>query len=155
MTSAGILAYDLAGNWCGSCGMAKWNRMLMAGCKTGCAECDAVTTRHRCTGRPDIEDVDGQWTCRDCGSIWRPITVTEPCGDCCAACGHVVEVRRLEVTEGDRIGSAPAFVASWPFGIEPWSALACRRPRAAGPGKCHVTPGGISVHVKPDCRCRR
>ena len=67
----GILAYDLAGNWCEECGRAKSFR-LFPGVLTGCKTCDEVITRHRCTKRPDLA-AGGSWTCPDCGKTqwWR------------------------------------------------------------------------------------
>ena len=155
MTITGIRPYGLAGNWCEECGTAKWNRLMLAGYRTGCTACDKVTLRHRCMSRPDISELaDGQsWECSGCGSKWEPETVTEACGECCAVSTHMVQVRRWVVTEGDRMDSAPPYAAGWPFGITPWRPARMRVPPAET--KCHVTATGISVHVKPECRCRR
>ncbi|HUY44692.1 MAG TPA: hypothetical protein VMV92_03040 [Streptosporangiaceae bacterium] len=153
-----MLAYDLAGNWCEECGRAMMSRLLLAGTLTGCKTCDVVTTRHRCASRPDISELhDGQsWQCGDCDSVWEPSTVTEECPDCCGECGHTVQVRRWQVTEGARIGSAPKYASP---GWLPMRNIFAGRPAApqgfAGPRECHVTTAGISVHVRPGCRCPR
>ena len=160
MTGPGIIPYDLAGNWCEECGQAKSYRMW-PGVLTGCATCDEVVTRHRCTGRPELDslDVGASWTCPDCGTAW---IVTEE-GIWCPECGcHEcrTEKRWTVSVPGDRIGTAPR---SKP---EPWTPLrnALRqtvdalyaKPDQRRPpfGACHRTASGIMIHVKPDCRCR-
>jgi len=161
----------LAANWCEECGQAKSFRMW-PGTLTGCATCDEVVTRHRCTGRPDIDALaDGQaWVCPDCGSTWTPRTETEDCLDCCGACGHQVTVRRWDSEKGDRIDSAPRHEPE-PFTplrnaiyqtvrtltdlpkVSPWRGIT---PPPAGPsGSCYRMGGGSMVHVKPGCRCLR
>lgn len=157
INSVGIVPYGLAGNWCEECGRAKSFR-LWPGTLTGCATCDEVITRHRCTGRPDISEMaDGQsWECRDCGSEWTANDTQEACPDCCAECDHMVMVMRWSVVEGDRIASAPRFRPKLFTPLRnplPISRMAVSRP--APPGVCHRTEAGIMVHIKPGCRCVR
>lgn len=153
MSENGIIAYDLAGNWCEECGRAKIYRMW-PGALTGCKTCDEVVTRHRCAGRPDIGEMsDGQsWECRDCGSTWTAGSEEEACPDCCGECGHRVTVRRWNVAEGERMVTAPRYKP------QPFAPFRYLFPRPAvsrpGPfGSCHRTASGIMVHVKPGCRC--
>jgi len=103
---------SLAANFCPECGRARMDRLLYDGMETGCTACDEVTTRHRCTERPDIGDLpDGvPWECGDCGSAWTAATVMEDCPDCCGECGHQVEARRWSVTGGDRLATAPRYL---------------------------------------------
>ncbi len=105
MTEHGVLLYDLAGNWCGECGRPKLSRLLGYGL-TGCPECDEVITRHRCHLPSAAAAAGTQFTCRECRSAWVLVTSTEPCGDCCAECGHKVTVRQWEIT-GDRRVTGP------------------------------------------------
>jgi hypothetical protein len=105
----GIIPYGLAGNWCEECGRAKSFR-LFPGVLTGCATCDRVITRHRCTDLPAVTDrAPGQdWECRECDSIWRLVKEEEACPDCCRECGHTMTRRRWELEkEGGRIDVAP------------------------------------------------
>jgi hypothetical protein len=88
---AGLDAFDLFdGHFCDECGRHKMDRLLLASYtpfrwpgqtrppvtwppSTGCATCDAVLTAHRCTGRPDLDnmcDAD-QWKCPGCGLVWH------------------------------------------------------------------------------------
>lgn len=108
--------FDLAGNFCGACGRAKMNRLFAMGL-TGCAECDEVITRHRCSKRPGSLPADEPWECPDCGSVWTLAVVEEACPDCCGECDHVVEVPRWSAVPGDRIDSAPRYVPRgyWPL----------------------------------------
>ena len=157
MSEHGVLMYDLAGNWCEECGRAKSFRLFPGGL-TGCKTCDEVVTRHRCTKRPDLATGES-WTCPDCGTIWTAGEEEETCGEC----GHGLGImqRTWDSVPGDRIDSAPR---SKP---EPWTPLRnalrgtvdalyakpdLRRPSF---GTCHRTAGGIMVHVKPGCRCKR
>jgi hypothetical protein len=121
----------ISADWC-ECGRPKMNRLM--GIVTGCEACDEVITRHRCTGRPDIDDVTcGEpWECRDCGSVWTAAEEVERCPDCCADCGHEITVRRWGVVQGDRIDTAPRYVP---------------------PPSCYPVRSGAMVHVKPGCRC--
>lgn len=154
MTDRGILMYDLAGNWCEECGRAKSYR-LWPGVRAGCKTCDEVVTRHRCT-RPDLENLDigALWTCTDCGTVWaiaeEPVTCSE-CG--CYECR--TEKRWTVSVPGDRIDTAPRRVPQpfAPFRNLFPSVAARSEPRPLG--GCHRTPGGIMIHVKPGCRCRR
>lgn len=153
MTENGIALYDLAAGWfCGSCGQATSYR-IWPGVLTGCRECDEVITRHRCTKRPDMDDLaDGQtWECRDCGSRWTPVTQEQDCADCCGECGHQVLVRRWDVVEGPRLASAPRHEPpSW----TPFRNLISRPVSALQPmGSCYRHRAGFMVHVKPGCRC--
>lgn len=110
MSENGVYAYDLAGNWCEECGQAKSFR-LFPGTLTGCKTCDEVITRHRCTGRPDLDAlaVGESWECPDCGSVWSAGEETKDCPDCCGDCGHLVTVKRWSVVEGDRVATAPRY----------------------------------------------
>lgn len=151
----GILACDLAGNWCEECGRAKSFR-LWPGTLTGCKTCDDVITAHRCGGRPALADLAaGQsWTCPDCDSAWTVIEEDEACPDCCGECGHLVTTRRWQIVTGARYATAPRYKP------EPFAPLRnlLLRPSVSRPGpfgSCHRTPGGIMVHVKPGCRCKR
>jgi len=103
---------SLAANFCPECGRARMDRLLYDGMETGCTACDEVTTRHRCTERPDIGDLPHgvPWECGDCGSAWTAATVMEDCPDCCGECGHQVEARRWSVTGGDRLATAPRYL---------------------------------------------
>ena len=107
MTGAGIIPYGLAGNWCEECGQAKSYRMW-PGLLTGCATCDEVVTRHRCTGRPELDslDVGASWTCPDCDTIWAIAEEAVWCPECgCRECR--TEKRWTVAVPGDRIGTAP------------------------------------------------
>jgi hypothetical protein len=157
VTETGWLPYDLADNWCEECGRAKSYR-LWPGLLTGCKTCDEVITRHRCTRLPAVTDrAPGQeWECPDCGSSWRLAEEEDWCPDCCGECGHKVTSRRWVLEEeGDRLDTAPRHVPPvyTPFRNPFRPVAASSKP---GPfGECHRTPGGIMIHVKPGCRCKR
>ena len=109
MSENGINLYDLSlGFFCEECGRPKSLR-LFPGALTGCVTCDEVVTRHRCTRRPDLDDIatGGSWECPDCGSAWSAGLETSDCPDCCSECGHRVTKKRWFVVEGDRIDTAP------------------------------------------------
>lgn len=157
---------SLADNWCEECGRAKSYR-LWPGVLTGCKACDEVVTRHRCTGRPDLDslDIGTSWTCPDCGTAWA---VTEE-GIWCPECGcHEcrTEKRWTVSVPGDRIETAPRYRPP------PWTPLrnvlhqmaevATSRPAVSpannryprGPlGSCYRMASGSMVHVRPGCRC--
>jgi hypothetical protein len=104
VSEAGIIPCDLAGNFCEECGRAKSWR-LFPGFLTGCAACDEVVTRHRCTGRPDLESLTlgESWECPECGTSW---TATEK-EDQCSECGRSGMVKGWDTVPGDRIGTTP------------------------------------------------
>ena len=107
MTDQGIISYGLDGNFCEECGRAKINRLLYRA-PGGCATCDEVITRHRCTKRPDIGTLASgeSWECPDCGSVW---TVTEE-EDACGECGSVLgTMPGWSVVPGERIDTAPKY----------------------------------------------
>jgi len=173
VTGPGIIPYDLAGNWCEECGQAKSYR-LWPGVLTGCATCDEVVTRHRCTGRPELDslDVGASWTCPDCGTAW---IITEE-GIWCPECGcHEcrTEKRWTVSVPGDRIGTAPrhepqpyaplrvpvfrpglGLFPSSPDGpyFAPFREGGITPPRTT---KCYRAAAGFTVHVRPGCRCPR
>ena len=152
VTDHGILMYDLAGNWCEECGRAKSYR-LWPGVRTGCKTCDEVVTRHRCTKRPDLATGES-WTCPDCGTLWTAREEEETCGECGQGIGGTVQ-RTWDTIPGDRIATAPRYAprSYTPF-RNPFPSVAARS--EPGPfGECHRTPGGIMIHVKPGCRCKR
>ena len=150
----GWLPYDLAGNWCEECGRAKSFR-LWPGILTGCATCDEVITRHRCTKRPDLP-IGQSWECPDCGTLW---TAAEE-EDTCESCGQGIGTmnRTWETVPGDRIDTAPRHKP------EPWTplrnawrstvdAMYARPAPPSLPKDCYRMTGGSMVHVKPGCRC--
>lgn len=149
MEITGLVPYDLAGNWCEECGQAKMNRLL--GFSTNCRTCREVLTRHRCTDRPDIDELElgRSWECPECGSTWA---VTEK-EDWCGECGRPQMVKTWDVTPGDRIATAPRYEP-------PLSPLAPFRnlfvhPAVIPPSlprSCY-RKNGFMVHVKPGCRC--
>ena len=108
MTGPGIIPYDLAGNWCEECGQAKSYR-LWPGVLTGCAACDEVVTRHRCTdsGRPELDNLGpgASWACPDCGTVWSVVEREETCGECGQDIGTMR--REWDSVPGDRIDTAP------------------------------------------------
>ena len=113
MTGNGILAYDLAGNWCGECGRAKSYR-LWPGVLTGCKTCDEVVTRHRCSDkRPDLGSLalGESWICPDCGSTWTAVEAEDTCGEC----GRPGMVKGWDAVPGDRVDTAPRRVP------QPWT----------------------------------
>ena len=99
MTENGIIPYDLAGNWCEECGRAKGFR-LFPGILTGCKTCDEVITRHRCTSRPDLDDLalGESWTCPGCGTAW---TCAEK-EDWCSECGRSGMIKGWDTVPGRR-----------------------------------------------------
>ena len=101
----GIIAYDLAGNWCEECGRAKSFRMW-PGTLTGCATCDEVVTRHRCPGRPDL-NVGESWECPECGTTWTAGEKEETCGECGQGVGTMRKTWASVL--GDRLDSAPRY----------------------------------------------
>ena len=173
MTETGIIPYDLIGNWCKECGQAKSYRMW-PGVLTGCATCDEVVTRHRCTGRPELDslDVGASWTCPDCDTIWAIAEEAVWCPECgCRECR--TEKRWTVSVPGDRIGTAPRHkpqpyaplrVPVFPPGLglfpsspdgpyfAPFREGGITPPRT---GKCYRAAAGFMVHVRPGCRCPR
>jgi hypothetical protein len=138
--------YDLAGNWCEECGRAKSFR-LWPGTRTGCKTCDEVVTRHRCTGRPDLDslDVGASWTCPDCGTIWTVTETEDFCGECGKPGGMV---KGWDSIPGDRIDSAPR------HDPQPWTPFRNRIPLPRTASACYQTASGVTVHVRPGCRCK-
>ena len=112
--SDGIIAYDLAGNFCEECGRPKLNRLLYRA-PSGCATCDEVITRHRCTKRPALDRLamGESWECPDCGSVWT-VTETE---DSCGECGRGEMVPGWSVIAGDRMDTAPKYVPYVPVPV--------------------------------------
>jgi len=161
----GILMYDLAGNWCEECGRAKSLRLF--GYLTGCTACDDVVTAHRCTGRPELDELPlgASWACPDCGGTWTAAEEEDFCGECGQSTGMK---KTWDVTEGDRIGTAPRHVPQpfTPFrnAIYQTARTLTDRPRYSalsgaysrpGPfGDCYQMTGGSWVHVRPGCRCK-
>ena len=156
MTETGWLPYDLADNFCEECGRAKSLR-LWPGTLTGCATCDDIVTRHRCMGRPDLDDLalGVSWTCPDCGTVW---TVTEEaafCSECgCSECR--TEKRWTVSVPGDRLGTAPRYRPQpfTPFRNPFRSSLAAAYTPPGPFGDCYQTASGMAVHVRPGCRCK-
>jgi len=156
VTGNGLYPYGLAGNWCEECGRAKSFRLFPGGL-TGCKTCDEVITRHRCTKRPDLATGES-WTCPECGTIWTAREEEETCPECGQGIGTMR--RTWETVPGDRIGTAPRHEPEpWtPFrnALHEMARTACARPSPPSlPEECHRTPGGIMIHVKPGCRCKR
>ena len=155
MTETGWLPYDLAGNFCEECGRAKSLR-LWPGTLTGCKTCDEVVTRHRCADSrpgPDGFDIGALWTCPGCGTVWavseEPVTCSE-----CGCCECRTEKQWTVSVLGDRISTAPRHVPQpfTPF-RNLFSSVAARSD--PGPfGECYQTASGMTVHVRPGCRCR-
>lgn len=143
MSGTGIYLYDLAPPACPECGRPLGSRWLMTA-PSGCAACDEAITRHRCTALPARESLEPgeSWECPDCGSRWTAIEVA----DSCCECGQEVRRKTWAWVEGERIAAAPRY--------EP-VAFTLFRDIVPRSGKCHRTPGGIMVHVKPGCRCPR
>lgn len=121
-SSPGVVPFDLAAGepFCPECGRHKATRLFYpawtplrnplrgraavqapAPVLTGCKTCDEVITRHRCHGRPRLEDMDdGQsWTC-PCGTTWT--AEVEP----------VVELREDRAWHATRPGSEEAATPS-------------------------------------------
>lgn len=163
MDDGSVVAYGLTGFHCEECGRAKSLRLL--GYLTGCKTCDDVITRHRCAGRPALDDlaVSESWQCPECGSLW---TVTEE-ADTCGECGRTAMIKAWDCVPGDRLDSAPRYQPPQSLFVEPFppfaaplvrSLLSVRGPggdpRARVPlGSCYRTENGLMVHVKPGCRC--
>ena len=158
VTSPGIIAYGLAGNWCEECGHAKMDRLLMSA-PSGCKTCDEAITRHRCTGRPPLDDlaVSESWTCPDCDSVW---TCTEK-EDTCGECGQVTgTIKAWETVAGVRVDTAPRYEPYVPVPIRntlrrALDLLAPRGWEKPSLGTCYRMGNGSMVHVKPGCRCPR
>jgi uncharacterized protein (DUF983 family) len=110
VSETGWLPYGLAGNFCEECGQAKSHRMW-PGTLTGCATCDEVVTRHRCTGsgRPDLDTlaIGASWECPDCGTLWTATEKEEACGECGQGIGTMR--RAWDTVPGDRIDTAPRY----------------------------------------------
>ena len=165
VTETGILMYDLAGNFCEECGRAKSFR-LWPGMLTACKTCDEVITRHRCTGRPEPDDLDvgTPWTCPDCDSTWTVVEEAVWCSECgCPEC-RTEKVWRVSFY-GDRIDTAPKYDPPPPFmpfrnlfrDITAPPAYSAWRGRAFAPaplGECYRMASGAKVHVRPGCRCK-
>ena len=156
MSENGIIPYGLTGNWCEECGRAKSFRLFPGGL-TGCKTCDEVVTRHRCTKRPDL-NVGESWPCPDCGTLWTAGEEEETCGECGQGIGTMR--RTWDSVPGDRLDSAPRHTP------EPWTPFrntlretvraAYSRPAPPSlPKECYRTPGGIMIHIKPGCMCKR
>lgn len=147
MEGSGIVPYDLAaGYFCEECGRAVGNRILLGKDGGGCQTCADTVTRHRCTARPSLDDLDvgGSWECPDCGSTW---TVTEE-QDMCGECGRSGLIRAWSVVVGDCMDTAPKHE---PYVVTPMRNL-FRYPGQPR-GDCYSLPSGGVVHVKPGCRC--
>lgn len=142
MSETALIPFDLSAHLCEECGQPKIRRLWEF--LTGCTTCDAAVTRHRCVTRPALEflAVGESWTCRECWSVW---TVTEEMGTC-GECGRSGPEKAWSYKRGGNVDNAPRH--------NPYTYVPLRN-RLPGAGKCHRTPGGIMVHVKPDCRCRR
>ena len=166
MTETGIIPYDLIGSWCEECGRAKSFR-LWPGMLTGCKTCDEVITRprHRCTGRPDRDDihVGASWGCPDCGTLWTAVEREDLCGECGQGIG--IMRKTWDSVPGDRIDTAPKYDPPPPFmpfrnlfrDITAPPAYSAWRGRAFAPaplGECYRMAGGARVHVRPGCRCK-
>ena len=110
MTETGWIPYGLSAHFCEECGQAKSYRMW-PGMLTGCATCDEVVTRHRCTdsGRPELDDLalGASWTCPDCGTAWSVVEREEICGECGQGIGTMR--RAWDMVPGDRIDTAPRY----------------------------------------------
>jgi uncharacterized protein (DUF983 family) len=108
-----IRAFDLVvAVLCEECGRPKSNRPFEI--LTGCTTCDEVITRHRCTGRPDVNSLRAglSWTCPECDSVW---TVTEAeTGEPCEECGLPRAVATWQVEPGARLATAPRYVPRKP-----------------------------------------
>ena len=167
MSENGIRLYDLAdGYFCEECGRPKGNRWLL-GTPSGCATCDEVITRHRCTARPSIDErADGDiWRCPDCDSTWLVIMEEDTCGECGRS--GLQKTWKLAVP-GARLESAPRHQPYVPTPMRNPLATAGRiasPPRGAtvrldgsvvpagcSPA-CYRLASGSMVHVRPGCRC--
>ena len=109
MTGAGFIPYDLAAAFCcEECGHPKSYRMW-PGLLTGCATCDEVVTRHRCTqsGRPELDGLalGASWDCPHRGTVWTATEKEETCGECGQGVGTMR--RAWHSDPGDRIDTAP------------------------------------------------
>lgn len=159
MSESGIALYDLAPPQCPECHRFTSNRLLMSA-PSGCATCDEVITRHRCTGRPARESLEtgDAWECPDCGSTWTAIEVAENCGEC----GQEVWRKTWETVEGDRMATAPRHnpVVFTPFRnlvrdltAPPAYSVWTKAGNAVRPESCYRASAGFTVHVQPGCRC--
>jgi len=154
-----VEAFGLADYRCEECGRSKALRLF--GYPVGCKTCDEIASRHRCTGRPGMTDLDAgeSWECADCGSVWT-VVMEE---DTCRECGRSGMEKTWSPVPGDRMESAPRFQPP-PF-LRPFLQPYLRRPFAVpadgvfrfrqqdGMSGCYRTPSGVQVHVKPGCRC--
>jgi hypothetical protein len=155
----GIHLYDLAdGYFCEECRRPKGNRWLL-GVPSGCATCDEVISRHRCTGRPPVgERADGNiWECPDCGSAWLVVMAEDTCGHCGRS---GMEKEWTLAIPGARLDSAPRYQPHVPVPMRNLLASAgCiasparTQAQYAAPDSCYSMPSGAMVHVKPGCRC--
>ena len=158
-SDTGIRDYGLAeGFFCEECGRPKGNRWLI-GVPSGCATCDEVITRHRCTGRPSVDErADGDiWQCPDCDSAWLVVVEEDTCGEC--GRNGMVKTWTLAVS-GARLDSAPRYQ---PYVPVPFRNLLADAGRIAFPVRapaqhaipdaCYSLPSGARVHVKPGCNC--
>lgn len=109
---------------------------------TGCATCDEVITRHRCTARPPLDSLapGESWACPECWGTW---TVTEE-ERACPECGHSRMVKTWAYAAGGRIDSAPRHQ---PYALVPLRNIL---PRAS---QCYRLASGARVHIRPGCRC--
>ena len=155
VNETGIIAYDLAAAYfCEGCGRLKTDRMLLR-VPSGCATCDEVITRHRCTGRPPIESLaaGASWECPGCGSVWT----ADPAA--CTACGTPGMERNWSVVMGDRMDTAPRHEPYVPVAMRNILPRRPELPRGVfrepvrPAGDCYTLPGGGIVHLKPGCRC--
>jgi ribosomal protein L37AE/L43A len=158
-SGTGIHFYDLASDYfCEECRRPKGNRWLL-GVPSGCATCDEVISRHRCTGRPSIDErADGDiWQCPDCDSAWLVVMEKDTCGDCGR---DGMEKTWTVAVPGARLDSAPRYQPYVPVPFRNLLAEAGRiaspvrpPPRHAAPGSCYQMASGALVHIKPGCRC--
>jgi hypothetical protein len=147
MSEIGVIAYDLAGEFCAECGVHVSMRMF--GPLRGCKTCEEVMTRHRCTKRPPVGDkpVGETWDCSDCGTVW---IVTEE-RDTCGACGRSgMEKFWTLYVRGDRIDTAPRHEVPT---YTPFRDILFAGKKGTPRDPCRRTASGIMIHVKPYCRC--
>ena len=111
--STTTFAYNLATDaFCAECERFKPDWILHS-VPTGCATCDEMITRHRCTGQPDLDSlaVSGSWGCPVCGCVWTAVR-----GDC-HECGAPGMETTWSVVEGDRMDTAPRYEPDVPVKI--------------------------------------
>ena len=154
--SNGVLAYGLSANWCEECGRAKAEPASLTRPPSGCATCDEVITRHHCTGRPSLDELNlgESWTCPDCDSVWTCTEVEDVCGEC----GQSGMVRGWETVPGARIDTAPRYEPYVPVPMRNIFRAALPLPRRREKpslGTCYRMGNGSMVHIKPGCRCPR